>query len=359
MSATLALDGIVGWDITAADVRAALTAAGPEIALHINSPGGDVHEGVAIANALRQYRRDGGRVTGRITGIAASMASYIAMFADELEVEDNAIFMVHNPWSVAMGDYRTMEKAAGILAALRSLLARAYGRKRHHDEAAILADMDAESWYYGQEIVAAGYADALIPAGDGPESPGEALALAQAAHGAMRAKLKEREADAARLDQIAALLPPSAALSASPHLEKPMAEPDTVADNSPAAAPEPAATPDLESQVTEAVQAALVAERQRIAAITRACAAARLPDKAKAWIEEGISIDQARERLINALAEQGGPELRNAAAPAQPDDFQALVATKQAAGASRAQALRQAIAEQPALHRAWLAQINQ
>ena len=47
MSASIALDGIVGWDITAADIRAALAEAGPEVALHINSPGGDVHEGVA------------------------------------------------------------------------------------------------------------------------------------------------------------------------------------------------------------------------------------------------------------------------------------------------------------------------
>jgi hypothetical protein len=138
-----------------------------------------------------------------------------------------------------------------------------------------------------------------------------------------------------------------------------MAEPDNVADASPTAAPDPAPAADLEAQMAEAIQAALVAERQRVAAITHACAAARQPDKAAAWIAEGVSIDEARARLINALAEQAGPELRNATAPAQPDDFPALVASKQAAGATRAQALRQAIADQPALHQAWLAQINQ
>lgn len=185
---TLDLDGIIGWDVTAAEVRAALAEAAGPVTLRINSPGGDVHEGVAIANALRAHRREGHEVRGVITGLAASMASYIAMFTDQLEVEDNAILMIHNPWSLAMGDYRVMRKAAGILGSLRDLLARAYADKSGQPPPDILADMDAESWYFGEEIVAAGYADALVPAGDGPDNQGEALALAQSTFSAMRSR---------------------------------------------------------------------------------------------------------------------------------------------------------------------------
>lgn len=133
-----------------------------------------------------------------------------------------------------------------------------------------------------------------------------------------------------------------------------MADPNDVAETPVAAEP----NPNLEAQVADAVQAAIAAERKRIADISRACAAARKPEQAAAWIEEGISADQARERLINAMADQAGPEMRNAAAPAQQDDFASLVNAKVASGLSRATAMRLAIAEQPALHRAWLAQIN-
>jgi ATP-dependent protease ClpP protease subunit len=352
---TITLDGIIGWDITAAEVRAALAESGNEISLHINSPGGDVHEGVAITNALRQYRREGGRVHARITGIAASMGSYIAMFTDRLEVEDNAILMVHNPWTLAMGDYRAMEKAASILGSLRAMLARAYGHRTGKKDDAVLAEMDDETWYYGDEIVSAGYADALIPAGDGPASRTEALALAQSSYAAMRAKIREREADTARLDQIAALLPQPAAPSASPPQETPMADPKDAAGNPEAADP---ATPDLTTVVTEAVQAAVAAERQRIADITRVCASVRLPDRAQAWIEEGISIDQARARLIDLIAAQGGPEMRNAPAPVASDDFDALVQAAMASGKSRAQAMRAVITAHPEQHRAWLARVN-
>lgn len=353
---TIELNGVVGWDITAADVRAALNQAGDRVHLRLNSPGGDVHEGVAIANALRAYRRDGGQVQATIVGVAASMATYIAMFADEVLAEDNAVWMVHNPWSLAMGDHRTMQKAANVLGSIRGVLARAYAAKTERPGQEILDEMDAESWYYGAEIVAAGYADLLVAAGDGPDSQPEAMALAQSAFQAMRGKLKEREADAAQLDRIAALLPPTAAPSASPP-EKPMADLIDVADHPEAAETPPTPTADP-VEIAAAVTQALAAERKRMADITRACAAAKRPQMAAAWIEDGTPIDRVREHLINALADDAGPEMRNAAEPAAPADFESLVQARQATGLTRAKAMRAVIGEHPALHRAWLARIN-
>jgi ATP-dependent protease ClpP protease subunit len=355
MTTTIDLDGIVGWDITAADVRAALAEAGDAVTLRINSPGGDVHEGIAIANALRGYKRAGGQVEASIVGLAASMATYIAAFADRVSVEDNAVWMVHNPWSLAIGDHRTMQKAANVLGSIRGVLARAYAGKTARDVPAILAEMDDETWLYGAEIVESGYADALVPAGDGATSRAEAMALSQSAFAAMRAKIKEREADAARLDQIAALLPPLPAGSPASPMEQPMANPNDVAvPNEPAEDP----TPNLDAAIAAAREAAVAAERQRIAAILQACQAVHQPQQAQAWIDEGISADQARERLINAMAANAGPELRHAPAPAEAPDFETLVQSAQAAGQTRAQALRAVIAAHPDLHRAWLARVN-
>lgn len=339
---TLDLDGIIGWDVTAAEVRAALAEAAGPVTLRINSPGGDVHEGVAIANALRAHRREGHEVRGVITGLAASMASYIAMFTDQLEVEDNAILMIHNPWSLAMGDYRVMRKAAGILGSLRDLLARAYADKSGQPPPDILADMDAESWYFGEEIVAAGYADALVPAGDGPDNPGEALALAQSTFSAMRLKLKEREADSAYLDRMAALLPtlyPSAAPAAI-NPELPMQTPKPRAEAEPSAPVEPIApdaNPDEDKVATvvaapgdsdgappepvdvEAIRAAAVAEeRARVAAISELCASVNQSARAAGYIASGASLEQARAALIKVWAESAGPEIRSQAPAGQP-----------------------------------------
>lgn len=342
LATTLDLDGIIGWDVTAAEVRAALAEAAGPVTLRINSPGGDVHEGVAIANALRAHRREGHEVRGVITGLAASMASYIAMFTDQLEVEDNAILMVHNPWSLAMGDYRVMEKAAGILGSLRALLARAYADKSGQPPPDILADMDDESWYFGEEIVAAGYADALVPAGDGPDNQGEALALAQSTFSAMRLKLKEREADSAYLDRMAALLPTlsTSAASAAINPELPMQTPKPRAEAEPSAPVEPIApdaNPDEDKVATvvaapgdsdcappepvdvEAIRAAAVAEeRARVVAVSDLCARVGKAGLAAGHIASGSSLEQVRAALLDTWAAASGAEIDShvqAAAP--------------------------------------------
>lgn len=350
MTTTISLDGVIGWDVTAAEVRAALPKEG-EAELRINSPGGDVHEGIAIANALRQFRRDGGRISAVITGVAASMASYIATFADEVAVEDNAVWMAHNPWSVAAGDYQVMAKASAILASIRGILARAYAARTGRDQDVILDEMDDETWLFGAEIAEAGYADRVVPAGDGPEDRVDAMALARAGFAAMRGKIKEREADAAQLDRIAALVPLVADSSApTPKQEPSMADTTQVADET---------TAEQTTIDTAAIAAAAAAdERKRVAGILRACAAARMPERAQAMIEDGTSVDRAREVLIDALAERSGPEMRHTPDTAPPDDFQAMVAARVAGGMSRGQALRATILEHPELHRAWLASIQ-
>jgi ATP-dependent protease ClpP protease subunit len=99
----LNIDGAIGVDVFAREVREQLAAAEGPVEILVNSPGGSVTEGVAIYNAIRDYRRAGNQVTARVVGLAASMSSYIPLAADTVTVEDNAVFMIHEPSMIALG----------------------------------------------------------------------------------------------------------------------------------------------------------------------------------------------------------------------------------------------------------------
>lgn len=203
---TVAIDGIIGWDVVAADIRTALgEAGGDDVDLLVSSPGGSVYEGLAIYNAIRDYGRGGGKVTARVVGLAASMATYIPLAAESVTVEDNAVWMVHNPSMIALGDQRQMQKAAAILEGIAGMIAAAYEKKTGTDREDLRAMMDEETYLYGDEIIAAGFADSLVPAGQGAEDNEEAVALARLAVDEMERRLAETE-PSANMDQIAAML---------------------------------------------------------------------------------------------------------------------------------------------------------
>lgn len=173
------LEGIVGLDVTAKAVREALAGLEGHVEMVVNSPGGIVTDGIAIYNSIRDYRRNGGTVTARVVGMAASMATYIPMAADAVEIEDNAIWMIHNPWGLAVGDQNDMRKEADILDGMARILRRAYVNKTGKADAEIAALMDEETFLYGEEITEQGFADRIAPAGEGPESREEAQAVAR------------------------------------------------------------------------------------------------------------------------------------------------------------------------------------
>lgn len=200
---TIQLDGIVGLDITARDIRAQLENAGDEVEIIVNSPGGSVTEGVAVYNAIRDYRRKGGKATARVVGIAASMASYIPLAAESVTVEDNTVLMIHEPFMIALGQKADMERAARILEGVSQTLARAYAEKtgKAVDEIRVL--MADETYLFGQEIIDAGFADSVEPAGDGPEGRDEAEALARASVADAMQKIGDAHED---VTQLAAML---------------------------------------------------------------------------------------------------------------------------------------------------------
>ena len=132
--------------------------AGQHIHLRINSPGGSVVEGTAIYNALRRHE---GGLTVHIDAMAASMASVIAMAGKPVYMADNALFMIHNPWTVSMGESKDLRKEADLLDKLKVNLRNAYVRKTGINAEEIGAMMDAETWLDAVEAVALGFADAI------------------------------------------------------------------------------------------------------------------------------------------------------------------------------------------------------
>jgi len=131
---------------------------GQHIHLRINSPGGSVVEGTAIYNALRRHQ---GGVTVHIDALAASMASVIAMAGAPVYIADNALMMIHNPWTVSMGGSEDLRKEADLLDMLKVNLRNAYVRKTGMSETDISAMMDAETWLDAVDAVALGFADAI------------------------------------------------------------------------------------------------------------------------------------------------------------------------------------------------------
>ena len=131
---------------------------GQHIHLRINSPGGSVIEGTAIYNALRRHE---GGLTVHIDAMAASMASVIAMAGAPVYMADNALLMIHNPWTVSMGESKDLRKEADLLDKLKVNLRNAYVRKTGINAEEIGAMMDAETWLDAVEAVALGFADAI------------------------------------------------------------------------------------------------------------------------------------------------------------------------------------------------------
>jgi ATP-dependent protease ClpP protease subunit len=128
--------------------------AGNRVSVRINSPGGDVFEGLAIHNLLAAR----GKVRCQVLGLAASAASVVAM-AGRTVMARNALLMCHDPTGLACGGAGRMRKMAGILEKVRDEVADIYARKCGKDVDTIKVMMAAETWFTGAEAVEYGLAD--------------------------------------------------------------------------------------------------------------------------------------------------------------------------------------------------------
>ncbi|EDY4535461.1 Clp protease ClpP [Salmonella enterica] len=151
-------DEIGYWGVTAHQFVNDLKALGDitHINLHINSPGGDVFDGIAIFNALKHH---GAAITVHIDGLAASMASVIAMVGNPVIMPENTMMMIHKPWGFAGGDANDMRDYADLLDKVESALIPAYAEKTGKTTEEVAAMLEDETWMDGKECLEHGFAD--------------------------------------------------------------------------------------------------------------------------------------------------------------------------------------------------------
>lgn len=128
------------------------------INLHINSPGGDVFEGFAIYNQLAQHPA---RIEVDVDGVAASIASIIAMAGDEIRIAKNATMMIHNPQGYAAGDEAEMQRVAALLRTVKGNLVDTYRDRTGNSPEQLAAWMDEETWFSASTAVQHGFATSI------------------------------------------------------------------------------------------------------------------------------------------------------------------------------------------------------
>ena len=178
----------------ARDFREALDGVG-NVTVRINSPGGDVMAGAEIYSALREHTMNGkGRVRVVVTAIAASAASVIAMAGDEILMYPTSYMMIHNPWSMAVGNAKTLRQVAKTLDEIAQGIINAYQHRTGKSRDELKRMLEAETYMSAGTCVEEGFADRII---GWPESMAEMAARPAAmvrmsgkAHGAQ--ELAER-----------------------------------------------------------------------------------------------------------------------------------------------------------------------
>lgn len=152
-------DWFGGSGVSAKAFSQAMQDVGPgPLVVEINSPGGNVWDGLAIYNMLRGRQAP---VTTRVVGIAASIASIIALAGDTVEIADAALFMIHDPSGMVAGSSEDMRKMADALDQHAEVLAGIYSKVTGRPTAQIRAAMKEETWFTAQEAIQFGLADRM------------------------------------------------------------------------------------------------------------------------------------------------------------------------------------------------------
>lgn len=165
--ATISILDVIGEDywtgegVTAKRISAALRSIGADkpVTVYINSPGGDMFEGLAINSLLQEHK---GKVTVKVLALAASAASVIAMGAEEIQIARGAFFMIHNAWVLAAGNRNELREVADWLEPFDAAMADIYAERTGLPIKDVIKAMDKESWIGGADAVELGYADSVI-----------------------------------------------------------------------------------------------------------------------------------------------------------------------------------------------------
>jgi ATP-dependent protease ClpP protease subunit len=152
------LSGEVGtWDVSARKIADAIeNRTTVPLTIKINSVGGDVFEGFAIYNAIKNHQ---GPTTAIVEGLAASAGSLIAISADMCIVRPASLMMLHNPHTVAAGESKDLRQSAEVLDKVRDIMVQRYKNKTGQSEESLIEMLDAETWLTPEEAVELGFAD--------------------------------------------------------------------------------------------------------------------------------------------------------------------------------------------------------
>ena len=152
---------VIGWPFISADdfVRALADITAKTVTVRINSPGGDVWDGMAIFNALKTFS---GKVVTRIEGIAASMASVIALAGKEVQAYANTMYMIHEPYAFTAGNQYSLRELADILEKMSGQMIDIYSSNASPGKREIAQMMKDEAWLTAKEAKEKGFIDTVI-----------------------------------------------------------------------------------------------------------------------------------------------------------------------------------------------------
>ena len=146
----ITIEGVIGWEIFADDIRKQLPTGSERIRIDINSPGGDVFEAFAIYNALKEYP---GRITARVVGLAASAAADLFFGADEREAFTHSAVMYHRAWTFAIGNAEDLKAEAEILNDIDSIRIKDFARVTGKSLEAAMQEFTNETWLIGSDQI--------------------------------------------------------------------------------------------------------------------------------------------------------------------------------------------------------------
>jgi len=276
--------------------------------VRINSTGGDVWEAQAMYNYLRTHRA---HKTVRIDGLAASAASVVAMIGDKIIMPENALMMIHNPWTFALGESSELLKTVEMLDKVRDTIVAVYAAKTGLEYAQLKTMMDEETWMSAEEALSLGFCD----------ETGDPIEIAASAQSLTEGDVTWKTAvGAAQFSRNLAAKMPEAAQKVRLFLTAPRNETKPPAEN-----------PQNKIQTKEELEleirnvAELEAAYPQLVAETRAAA-----------VEAGVNGERERLRALDRLAGEGRDAIIAKAKYEEPKDardvaIELLQASKNAA----------------------------
>lgn len=290
-----------GEGVTAAGVKKELEALGDvsDINVRINSPGGNVWDGIAIHNLLKEHKA---QVHVQVDGIAASAASLIAMAGDLITMGEGSMMMIHNPWTLAIGNADELRKTANVIEKVEEQFVGIYSNRSKMKAEEVGSLMDAETWFTAAEAVKAGFADEQTKQSENASRTDEEAAAART-ESWQRCLAIFKKTPQALIDAAASGNLPIAATVPQPQSGSPTKETTMTTEVSVTQA-------DVTKAAADAAQAALKAESNRRSAIKTAFGrfAAQHRELLDACLDDvNVTAAVASEKLLAKLGEGTAP----------------------------------------------------